>query len=175
MKATPLFKRSLVAPIVFAAVVFAMGSSSEARAAADSEIQFGMISLDAGQSVRFSGMNVALGDGSVRATMRFDIYSLGGPDTAPGCSPSAVASCTNNLRWIKTETCRVNLRSRAGATCEILADRPGLIVNVSMLIEGYNPATRMISNIEVRENNRTVLVHPGVARGFDPQPEPPSN
>lgn len=177
MKTTLLSKGSCLALFILAAGGFALGTGWLERgvgAVADSETQFGMISLEAGQSVRMGGMNMATGDGSVRVTMRFDIYSLGGPDTAPGCNPGgAVAACTNNLRWIKTETCRVTLRSRAGATCEIAADRQGLMVGVSMLVENGASPARVMPSIEVRENNKTVFVHPGIARGFDPQPDPP--
>jgi hypothetical protein len=177
MKTTLLSKKSILALFVLAAGGFALGIGwldRGAGAVADSETQFGMVSLEPGQSLRFGSMNASMGDGSVRVTMRFDIYSLGGPDTAPGCNPGgAVAACTNNLRWLKTETCRVTLRSRSGATCDIAADRHGLMVDVSMLVENVQPAARILPSIEVRENNKTVFVHPGVARGFDPQPDPP--
>jgi prepilin-type processing-associated H-X9-DG protein len=177
MKTTRLSNKPILALFILAAAGFALGMGwleRGAGAVADSETQFGMISLEPGQSLRVGGMNMAMGDGSVRVTIRFDIYSLGGPDTAPGCNPgAAVAACTNNLRWLKTETCSVTLRSRSGATCDIAADRPGLMVNVSMLVD--NAEARILPSIEVRENNRTVFVHPGVARGFNPQPDPPSN
>jgi prepilin-type processing-associated H-X9-DG protein len=177
MKTTLLSNKSILGFFLLAAAGFALGMGwleRGASAVADSETQFGMVSLEAGQSLRVGGMNMAMGDGSVRVTMRFDIYSLGGPDTAPGCNPGgAVAACTNNLRWLKTETCVVNLRSRAGATCDITADRQGLMVNVSTLVENMGPGVKVLPSIEVRENNKTVFVHPGIARGFDPQPDPP--
>lgn len=177
MRTTLLSKRSIFALLLLAAGGLALGMGWLERgvgAALDNETQFGMVSLEPGQSLRFGGMNMTMGDGSVRVIMRFDIYSLGGPDTAPGCNPGgAIAACTNNLRWLKTETCRVTVRSRSGATCDIAADRHGLMVNVSMLVENAEPATRIHSSIEVRESNKTVFVHPGLARGFNPQPDPP--
>ncbi len=176
MKNALLSRNRILGTLVLAAAGFALGMGWLERgtdAVSDNELQFGMISLEPGQSVRFGGMNAVMADGSVRVIMRFDVYSLGGPDTAPGCDPgSAVAACTNNLRWLKTETCTVSLRSYAGATCDIAADRSGLVVNISMRVENAG-AARILPSIEVRENNRTVFLHPGVARGFNPQPDPP--
>lgn len=159
--------------LIFATYGAALGAQNfQPNASANAESEFGMISLEAGQTLRFNGINIGMADGSVRVLMKFEVYSLGGPDTSPGCNPgSTVAACTNNLRWIKTETCRVNLRSRAAAACEITSDRPGLLVSVSMLVE--TAGGKILPSLEVRENNRTLFVHPGAVRGFDPQPEPP--
>jgi hypothetical protein len=151
----------------------------QAQAIRDGENVFGLTTLNAGQTLRLNAVNAGNGRGAVRVTMRFDIYSLGGPDTINGsvCTGASVAACTNNLRPIRRESCTISLESAGAATCDITAREPNTFVNTALLIEQSEPdsQTTILPSLEVRENNRTVYVHPGVIRGFNPQPDSPQN
>lgn len=138
---------------------------------------FGLTSLPAGQTLRFNAVNTSDTRVAARVTIRFDVYGLGGPDTSEGglCNPAATtAACTNNLRPVRSETCVVNLTSREAASCDISSFNSATSVNTTVLIEGAS-ASQVLSTLEVRENNRTLFIHPGLTRGFNPQPDPPTN
>lgn len=180
MRSTFLSYRLTIAVIIVSVAVVTIGMGRleiGARAVQDDETTFGLTSLSAGQSLRLGLVNV--GDASnraaVRVTARFDIYSLGGPDTAPGCSSGSVAACTNNLRLVRSETCVLSLDPRGAATCDIAAGQSGIVVGTAVVIEQTTPSSKVASTVEIRESGRTVFVHPGAARGFNPQPDPPAS
>ena len=66
----------------------------------DSDAGVGFTSLSSGQTLRVSVANAA-GQNTAPVTVNFDIYSLGGPDTAPGCSPGAGEGPRSRRIWAR--------------------------------------------------------------------------
>lgn len=115
--------------------------------------------------------------------MAFDIYELEPAD--PG-HPSAGDGSVRNLRLARQESRTFLLRPGQGATLEIEATRLGETVGAWVLASpppesvrpGDSPApdpirAAVVTSLEVRQGNSTVLVLPGTTRGFNPQPDPP--
>jgi hypothetical protein len=164
---------------IFAAATIAAGifvwQIQPVKAIRNSETNFGIVSLNAGQTLRFNVVNPNI-SATRRFQLAFDIYALGGPDTFSG-SPddaNAVAACTNNLRFVRRQTCEITLLPGEAVSVNFPAPADGLQINAVML---GGPDTigdpTLVPTLEIRENNRTVFVHPGAARGFNPQPDPP--
>ncbi len=150
--------------------------SASAQSPAGVEQRFGIASLTEGQKLRVNVVNVGDSRLATRIIVSFDIYGLGGPDTAEGgiCVPgAAVAACTNNLRPLRRETCTFVLGSGAAATCDLNSLEPNTFASTILSFDLENPS--IVTTVELRENNRTVFMLPGLLRGFNPQPDPPSN
>jgi hypothetical protein len=182
-------KKRFYTLLVLSMFVIAIGTaaiwrSQSVRAIQNSEeTSFGFISLAAGQTLRFNVVALGGPDTSParRVRMVFDIYGIGDPNECPG---GAVAACTNNLRLIRRESCVARLRAREGASCELTAAADGTFINPTLFVEeaGIQPCIAptignmrpcIAPTVEVREAGRTLFVHPGVAKGFNPQPDPP--
>lgn len=139
------------------------------------ERSFGIVSLNAGQTARFNVVSLN-NSTSRRMTLAFDIYSLGGPDTISGSADreNAVAACTNNLRFVRRESCEITLLPGEAVSLEFSAASADTRINAVML---GGPDTvgdpTLLPTLEIRENNRTVFIHPGTIGGFNPQPDPP--
>jgi hypothetical protein len=157
------------------AAMFFIQQIQPIKASRNSETTFGIVSLNAGQTLRFNVVNPN-NSSMQRVQFAFDIYSLGGPDTFSG-SPddaTAVVVCTNNLRFVRRQTCEITLLPGEAISLNFPAPADGSQINAVML---GGPDTIgdpiLVPTLEIRENNRTVFVHPGAARGFNPQPDPP--
>lgn len=167
----------IISVIAIAVIVFAH-QTQPVQAVRNGEMNFGMISFNAGQTVRF---NIVNPNNSVsrlprRVTLAFDIYSLGGPDTCsdPANDDKTVAACTNNLRFVRRESSEITLLPGEAASLDFTAASTRISVNAVML---GGPDTigdpTLVPTLEIREAGRTLFIHPGVIRGFNPQPDPP--
>jgi hypothetical protein len=178
---TALVLGVLVIAIITAAAVWR--SQTVKAIPGPQEKAFGFITLAAGQTLRFNVIALGGPDTSParRVRMVFDIYGIGNPDTCPG---GTTAACSNNLRLIRRESCVERLRPREGASCELTAAGDAKFINPTMFVEegGMEPCIAppngdiqpcIVPTLEVREAGRTLFVHPGVAKGFNPQPDPP--
>lgn len=179
-----LQKRILTAFVFSASVVFIIAAvvfiwqTQPVKAVQNSERAFGIISLNAGQTLRFNVVNIGNpNDRRVRRVkLAFDVYALGGPDTISEATSSeaAVAACTNNLRFVRRESCEVTLLPGEAASLDFTAPTGRTQIGAVML---GGPDTRedptLVPTLEIREGNRTLFVHPGAAKGFNPQPDPP--
>lgn len=179
MKMRKFFLRSFFICLMTAATVAAATFIWQIRqvgAARGGEVSFGVVSLNAGQTLRFNVVNPN-NSTTQRFTLAFDVYSLGGPDTSSGApdDANAVAACTNNLRLVRRQTCEIRLLPGEAVSLDFTTASADMRVNAVML---GGPDTigdpTLLSTLEVRENNRTIFVHPGAARSFNPQPDPPS-
>jgi hypothetical protein len=164
----------LIAAATIAATVF-IWQIQPIKAVRIGETNFGIVSLNAGQTLRFNVVNPN-NSATRRVQIVFNIYLLGGPDTFSGApdDANAVAACTNNLRFVRRQTCEITLLPGEAVSLNFPAQVDGSQINAVML---GGPDTigdpTLVPTLEIRENNRTIFVHPGAARGFNPQPDPP--
>lgn len=142
------------------------------KAVADSERAFGIVSLNAGQTLRFNVVNIGNDRRERRMRLTFDVYGLGGPDT---CPQNAVAACTNNLRLLRRESCSASLRPLESVLCDFTAGEAAFVSARLIRDDETGPEPHLIPTLEMREGIRTIFVHPGAARGFNPQPDPPAD
>jgi hypothetical protein len=167
------FLLCLVAAAVAAAI--SVRQIRRVEAARSGEMNFGIVSLNAGQTLRFNVVNPN-NSATRRFRFAFDVYSLGGPDTFSRLPDDggAVAVCTNNLRVAHRQTCEITLLPGEAFSTDFPAATAETRVNAVML---GGPDTigdpNLLPTLEIRENNRTVFIHPGAARSFNPQPDPP--
>jgi hypothetical protein len=160
---------------------------------------FGLQTLARNQSLRLSVVNAGLGEPPEpitpgeqpppdpiherRVTLVFDIYGSPPPDPVHPSEDGSV----RNLRVVRREFRTFMLSPGQGATFEIESTRVGEIVGASVIalpppdpvMPGELPPPEpvraaVVTSLEVRQGNSTVLVLPGTTRGFNPQPDPPA-
>lgn len=110
-----------------------------------------------------------------RVRLAFDIY------VQPPPEPDA-PSCVTRYRFLRRESCDVLLMPGEAASFDYTAAAD---VKVAASIhslggpdtrEGISqlpPEPHLAPMLEVREGSRTIFVVPGIAKGFNPQPDPP--
>lgn len=165
----------IAAAFAAAALLVFIWRAEPVKAIRDREQNFGTVSLNAGQTIRFNVVNPHNSPRRERLRLAFDIYSLGGPDTL-ACSPDgageAVAACTNNLRFVRREFCEATLSPGEAVSLNFTSPAE-MQINAVLIQEPDNSVLQTAATLEIREAGRTVFVHPGTARGFNPQPDPP--
>jgi hypothetical protein len=180
---------ALIALAAGLAVIIAAWQTRQVQAIEDSEefpSEFGFIDLGAAQTARLNVVNLRRspppdGDNpppepdAQRVRLSFDIYIQPPPD------PEA-PSCVTRYRFLRRESCDVTLMPGEAASFDFTAAED---MKVAASIHSIgNPDTRegdtqltpephLAPMLEVREAARTIFVVPGVAKGFNPQPDPP--
>jgi len=175
-------------------VIITAWQTRQVQAIQDSEdfpSDFGFIDLGAGQTARLNVVNIRRNpppepdnpppepenpSDVQRVRLSFDIYVSPPPD------PEAT-SCVTRYRFLRRESCDVVRMPGEAASFDFTAAED---MKVAASIHSIgNPDTRegdtqltpephLAPMLEVREAARTVFVVPGVAKGFNPQPDPPS-
>jgi hypothetical protein len=181
---------ALIALAAGLAVIITAWPTRHVQAIQDSEdfpSDFGFIDLGAGQTARLNVVNLRHSpppdgdspppdpDHPQRVRLSFDIYVQPPPD------PDA-PSCVTRYRFLRRESCDVTLRPGEAASFDFTAAE-GTKVAASIHSLGgpdtreggsqLTPEPHLAPMLEVREAARTVFVVPGVAKGFNPQPDPP--
>jgi hypothetical protein len=180
---------ALIALAAGLAVIIAAWQTRQVQAIEDSEefpSEFGFIDLGAAQTARLNVVNLRRspppdGDNpppepdAQRVRLSFDIYIQPPPD--PEAPP-----CVTRYRFLRRESCDVTLMPGEAASFDFTAAED---MKVAASIHSIgNPDTRegdtqltpephLAPMLEVREAARTIFVVPGVAKGFNPQPDPP--
>ncbi len=181
---------ALVALAAGLAVIIAAWQTRQVQAIQDSEdfpSDFGFIDLGAGQTARLNVVNLLRslppdpgtpGDPSRarRARLAFDIYGIHDPEDLPD------PSCVTRYRFLRRESCDVMLMPGEAASFDFTAAE-GTKVAASIHSLGgsdtregderLTPEPHLAPTLEVHEGARTIFVVPGVAKGFNPQPDPP--
>jgi hypothetical protein len=175
------------------AFVISAWQTRQVKAIQDSEdfpSDFGFIDLGAGQTARLNVVNLRRNpppepdnpppepenpSDVQRVRLSFDIYVQPPPD------PDA-PSCATRYRFLRRESCDVVLMPGEAASFDFTAaDNTKVAASIHSLggpdtREGdaqLTPEPHLAPMLEVREAARTVFVVPGVAKGFNPQPDPP--
>ncbi len=156
--------------IAFFGFVFSLNAFGQAEPPRTRVSLYGIQSLVFGQSLRVAVQNSKFSeteivpDTSVRVF--FDLYE---------------ASATNptRLRLVRRITREATLAAGDGSVFEIRAPREGSLVSVSIFatcadLVSCDGSVRVASTLNVREGGRTILNLPAVEKGFDPQPDPPT-
>ncbi len=154
----------------------------------DRPSDFGFIDLGAGQTAR---LNVVIGNPAFignpdvreadprlarRVRFAFDIYGIEDPENLPD------PSCTTRYHFLRRESCDVVLMPGEAASFDFTATE-GTKVSPSIHSLGgpvtregepqLTPEPHLAPTLELREGTRTIFVLPAVAKGFNPQPDPP--
>ena len=188
---------ALIALAAGLTVIIVAWQTRQVEAIQDSEdfpSDFGFIELGAGQTARLNVVNLRRlspppdpdtpppepdtpGNPSQtrRVRLSFDIYSQPPPE------PDA-PSCLTRFRFLRRESCDVVLMPGEAASFEFTAVE-GTKVAASIRSLGgpdtregedrITPEPHLTPTLEVTEGARTIFVVPGVAKGFNPQPDPP--
>jgi hypothetical protein len=188
---------ALIALVAGLAVIMAAWQTRRVQAIQDSEdfpSDFGFIDLGAGQTARLSVVNLRRlspppypdspppepetpGDPSQgrRVRLAFDVYFQPPPE------PDA-PSCVTRYRFLRRESCDVVLMPGEAASFDFTAVEATKVAASIHSLGGpdtregearITPEPHLASMLEVREGARTSFVVPGVAKGFNPQPDPP--
>jgi hypothetical protein len=174
-------------------VITAMWQTRQVEAFQDSEDRpsdFGFVDVGPGQTARLSVVNVRHSPPperdnppperenpnlAQRVRLSFDIY------VAPLPHPD-LSSCAIRYRFLRRESCDVMLMPGEAASLDFMAaEDMKVAASINSLggpdtREGHSqltPEPHLAPTLEVRENSRTIFVVPGVAKGFNPQPDPP--
>lgn len=186
--------------VVFAAglaIVIAAWQTRRVEAIQDSEdfpSDFGFFDIVAGQTARLSVVNTRRSPppdpdqpppdpedpGDVRHARRvrlaFDIYA-----SQPPPEPDA-SSCTTRYRFVRREFCDVVLMPGEAASFDFTAAEDVKVAASIRSLGGpdtregsvkLTPEPHLTPTLQVREGTRTIFVLPAVAKGFNPQPDPP--
>jgi hypothetical protein len=191
MKTRNTFTNALVLIALAAglAIVITSWQTRQVQAIQDSEdfpSDFGFIDLGAGQMARLNIVNLRRSPPpdpespppepeAQRVRLAFDIY------ISPPPEPDA-PTCVTRYRFLRRESCDVALRPGEAASFDFTAAE-GTKVAASIHSLGgpdtrtgdvqITPEPHLAPMLEVREGARTIFVVPGVAKGFNPQPDPP--
>ncbi len=195
MKTRNTFRNALafVAVATGLIIVIAVWQTRQVQAIQDSEdfpSEFGFIDLGAGQTARLNVVNLRVSpppdpdnpppepdtpSRTRRVRLAFDIYIQPPPE------PEA-PSCVTRYRFLRRESCDVVLMPGEAASFDFTAAE-GTKVAASIHSLGgpdtregdarLTPEPHLAPTLEVREGARTIFVVPGVAKGFNPQPDPP--
>ena len=158
----------VIAVIIFAFSVVAFAQTETTRTQFS---LYGMHFVGAGQTLRVTAQNPRFSDSEVipcvRVRVVFDIYE-------------ASASNPSRLRFARRVSREVLLDGGEAASFDFTPSREGDYVSPAVF---YNPVliappdqmpARLLSTLVVRQGERTILNLPAVEKGFDPQPDPPS-
>lgn len=170
------------------AAIIAAWQTPRVRAIQDSEdfpSDFGFIELGAGQTARLNVVNRLRSlpnpdtpggpSRARRVRMTFDIYVHTGPQ------PEA-PSCVARYRFLRRESCDVMLMPGEAASFDFTAVENTKVAAFISALGGPDtregearttPEPHLVPTLEVHEGERTIFVVPGVAKGFNPQPDPP--
>ena len=177
---------ALVALAAGLAVIIGAWQTRQVQAIQDSEdfpSDFGFIDLGAGQTARLNVVNMRRSPppepenpGRIqRVTLSFDIYVSPPPDPE-------VPSCVTSYRFLRRESCDVVLRPGEAASFDFTAVVGTKVAASTHSLGGpdtregderLTPEPHLATTLEVHEGARTIFVVPGVAKGFNPQPDPP--
>ena len=187
---------ALVVVVAGLAIVIAALQTRRVQALQDSEdfpSDFGFFDLAAGQTARLSLVNSRVNSppepdqpppepdnpGDLRHARRvrfsFDIFVSPPPD------PDA-NSCATRYRFARREFCDVVLRPGEAASFDFTATEDVKVAASVRSLGGpdtrertaqLTPEPHLAPTLQVREGVRTLFVLPGVAKGFNPQPDPP--
>lgn len=111
-----------------------------------------------------------------RVRLSFDIY------TQPPPEPDA-NSCVTRSRFLRRESCDIVLMPGEAASLDFTAVEDAKIVASIQGLGGpdtrereaqLTPEPHLTPTLQVKEGTRTIFVVPGTAKGFNPQPDPPS-
>jgi len=184
MKTGSTFTKALLVVLlaaIFVAVI-SLWQTRRAQAIQDSEdfpSDFGFMELAAGQSAR---LNAVIGNPDEtpgpdpvarRVRLTFDVYA----EDPPGLI------ATTRYRFAHREEREVLLRPGQAVSFDFLASAATKI-DASVLFIGnpnerdrsvHTPEPHLAATLEVRENARTIFLVPAVAKGFNPQPDPPGH
>ena len=195
-RSTFRFAMPLIALAVGTAFSIAAWQTQRVAAVEDPEnrrAEFGFVDLGAGQTARLNVVNLVRqpppdGDSpppdpdvpgnrnhARRVRLAFDIYVQPPPDPD---SPS----CITRYRFLRRESCDVLLMPGEAASFDFTAAADVKVAASIHSLGGpdtreggsqLTPEPHLAPMLEVREAARTVFVVPGVAKGFNPQPDPP--
>lgn len=177
------------------AVLIAVCQTRRVQAIQDSEDFPSPIVFDvvAGQTARLSVVNARFSrppepdqptsdpeqptlDGSIKARhvrLSFDVYAPDGDAT----------SCVSRYRFLRRVFCDVLLKSGEAVSYDYTAPEDAKISASIQSLGGpdtrlrdaqLTPEPHLTPTLQLREGTRTIFVLPVVARGFNPQPDPPS-
>ena len=179
--------RALIAVTISLAAAAAVGPVSRVAAIGNPDIrpiEFGLLSLAAGQTVRLTVVNPAFiappepDSRARRARLTFDIYAIGDVENGPSpTTPASSASRFTTLRFLGRQSRDVALRPGQAASFAFTAETADTYVSAVML--GGPDTSPAIGNpdivptLEVVEGGHTVYTHPAFVKGFNPQPDPP--
>jgi hypothetical protein len=179
---------ALVALAAGLAVIVATWQTGPVKAVADHRdfrSELGFVDLGPGQTARLNVVNLprSLPDTDTpggphrarRVRLAFDIY-------AHTESQPEAPSCLTRYRFLRRESCDVMLMPGEAASFDFTAVE-GTKVAASIRALGgpdtrereprTTPEPHLVQTLEVHEGERTIFVVPGVAKGFNPQPDPP--
>jgi hypothetical protein len=192
MKTRNTFIKGLLLAALVAGFPFIIATwrAPQVQALQDSEDRpspFGFIELGSGQTAR---LNAVIGNPEEtpgderfarRVRLAFDVY-VEDEENTPNCGGIVpVPTCLRRYRFLRRESTEVELMPGQAASFEFLASAPTKIDASVNFLGGPDtlPGTRrtpephLAPTLEVRESARTIFVVPAVARGFNPQPDPP--
>ena len=177
------------------AVVIASLQTRRVQAIQDSEdfpSDFGFFDVAAGQTARLSVVNSRVSrppdpdqpppnpEGDLKQVRRvrlsFDIFVSLLPDLETN-------SCATRYRFARREFCDVVLMPGEAASFDFIAAEDVKVAASIRSLRGSDtregtaqltPEPHLAPTLQVREGARTLFVLPGVAKGFNPQPDPPS-
>lgn len=172
--------------VVLAAVFVAIISllqTRQAQAIQDSEdfpSDFGFIELTAGQSARLNAVignpNEMPGPDPVarRVRLAFDVYIQDEVNTPPGL-------IATRYRFDRREAREVLLKPGQAVSFGFLASALTKLDASVVFLGGpdtrethpHTPEPHLAATLEVLESARTIFLVPAVAKGFNPQPDPP--
>ncbi|MBA3355500.1 MAG: hypothetical protein H0U18_06075 [Pyrinomonadaceae bacterium] len=183
---------ALGALVISLAIVAAIWDARRADAIGNPDLRvasFGLVSLGAGQTARLNAANTqAIGDAenspgdrsrARRVTLAFDIYGVAPPepDSPDPTGPGDTASCTNNLRLIRRESCTASLMPGEATSFDIGGLPEGTQIHAILLggpdTRVAGPEPHIAPTLGILEGARTVFTHPALRKGFNPQPDPP--
>jgi len=177
---------ALVAVVASITVVVALWQTRPVNALEDSKdrpLGFGFVDLGAGQTARLNVVNTNRNPrpetenrmNAHRVRLAIDIYIQRPPE------PDA-PTCVTRYRFLRRESCDVTLMPGEAASFEFTAAEDTKVAASIHSLGGpdtreggrqLTPEPHLAPMLEVREAARTVFVVPGVAKGFNPQPDPP--
>ncbi len=127
---------------------------------------YGLHFIEAGRTVRLTVVNSQVGGQCNRVEFVFDVYEQ---------SPTSPT-----LRFRRRVSREVLLDGGEAATFDFAASRDGDWVSSAVFVRPEeavppdNRPERVVSTLVVRQGERTILNLPAVLKGFDPQPDPPT-
>ncbi|MGH9948014.1 MAG: hypothetical protein ACRD6X_12550 [Pyrinomonadaceae bacterium] len=132
---------------------------------------YGMHFINGGQTVRVSVQNPRFSDSEVipcvRVRIVFDVYETAGDGSV-------------RLRFVRRVSSEIELETGEAATFDFAAGRTGEFVSPAVFARpeairlGDPEKERLLTTVVVRQFGTTLLNLPAVLKGFDPQPDPPS-
>lgn len=185
---------ALIVIAVGFAIVIAALQTRRVQAIQDSEdfpSDFGFFDVAAGQTARLSVVNSRVSrppepdqpppnpEGDLiharRVRLIFDIFVSRPPDPDTN-------SCATHYRFARREFCDVVLMPGEAASFDFTAAEDVKVAASIRSLGGpdtrertaqLTPEPHLAPTLQVREGARTLFVLPGVAKGFNPQPDPP--